>query len=81
MALRTGACRADAETAGFWSQCAGWVRVMAYGHAERALDAIRLLEAETAALLHRLPELDAEQAGWLQEVSRQREGEVKVTIR
>lgn len=44
---------------------------MAYGHAERVLDAIRRLEAETAALLHRLPELDTEQAGWLQEVSRQ----------
>lgn len=40
---------------------------MAYGHAERTLDAIRRLEAETAALLARLPELDYEQAGWLQE--------------
>jgi hypothetical protein len=46
---------------------------MTYGHAERALDAIRRLEAETVALLHRLPELDTEQAGWLREVSRQRD--------
>ncbi len=42
---------------------------MAYGHAERTLDAIRLLEAETRELLGRLPELDAEQSQWLQETT------------
>jgi hypothetical protein len=42
---------------------------MAYGHAERVLDAIRLLEAETRELLSRLPELDAEQSQWLQETT------------
>lgn len=42
---------------------------MAYGHAERTLATIRLLETETAALLRSLPQLDAEQTAWLQEVS------------
>ncbi len=42
---------------------------MGYGHAERVLATIRLLEAETAALLNSLPELDAEQRAWLEEVS------------
>ena len=42
---------------------------MAYGHAERALATIRLLEAETRALLNSLPELDAEQRAWLSEVN------------
>lgn len=42
---------------------------MAYGHAERTLAAIRLLEAETAALLAGLPELDAEQSEWLYQVA------------
>jgi len=38
---------------------------MAYGHAERALAAIRQLEAETRALLLGLDQLDPEQAQWL----------------
>ena len=42
---------------------------MAYGHAERTLAAIRLLEAETAELLGRLPHLDCGQSRWLQEVT------------
>ena len=41
---------------------------MAYGHAERTLAAIRLLEAETSELLDGLPQLDPEQAQWRQEV-------------
>ena len=40
---------------------------MAYGHAERTLAAIRLLETQTAELLYSLPRLDAEQANWLKE--------------
>jgi len=40
---------------------------MAYGHAERTLAAIRLLEAETRELLDRLPQLDPEQSQWRQE--------------
>ena len=42
---------------------------MAYGHAERTLAAIRLLEAETRDLLDGLPLLDPEQSQWLQEVT------------
>jgi hypothetical protein len=42
---------------------------MAYGHAERTLAAIRLLEAETRQLLGGLPALDREQSRWLQEVT------------
>ena len=42
---------------------------MAYGHAERTLAAIRRLEAETAELLRGLPQLDAEQSGWLREAT------------
>ena len=38
---------------------------MAYGHAERTLAAIRLLETQTAELLYSLPWLDGEQASWL----------------
>ena len=38
---------------------------MAYGHAERTLAAIRLLETYTAELLYSLPWLDAKQANWL----------------
>lgn len=38
---------------------------MAYGHAERTLAAIRLLEAETRQLLDGLPALDREQSQWL----------------
>jgi hypothetical protein len=40
---------------------------VAYGHAERTLAAIRLLETQTAELLYSLPRLDAEQASWLKE--------------
>jgi hypothetical protein len=42
---------------------------MAYGHAEPVLDAIRLLEAETVALLFALPHLGGEEAGWLKVAS------------
>jgi hypothetical protein len=42
---------------------------MAYGHAERNLAAIRLLEEETRELLDGLPQLDPEQSQWLQEVT------------
>jgi len=42
---------------------------MAYGHAERTLAAIRLLEAETRELLDGLPQLDPEQLRWRQEVA------------
>jgi triphosphoribosyl-dephospho-CoA synthetase len=38
---------------------------MAYGHAERTLATIRLLEAETRELLARQEHLDPEQAEWL----------------
>jgi hypothetical protein len=41
---------------------------MAYGHAERVLAAMRLLEAETEELLDSLPQLSPEQSLWLQEV-------------
>jgi hypothetical protein len=40
---------------------------MTYGHAERALDAIRQLEAETTELLGARPDLDPEQELWLRE--------------
>jgi hypothetical protein len=40
---------------------------MAYGHAERTLAAIRLLEAETIELLSAQPLLDPEQEQWLRE--------------
>jgi len=42
---------------------------MAYGHAERTLAAIRLLEAETRELLDDLSVLDPEQSQWLREVT------------
>jgi hypothetical protein len=42
---------------------------MAYGHAERTLAAIRVLEAETRQLLAGLPVLHPEQSQWLQEVA------------
>jgi hypothetical protein len=42
---------------------------MAYGHAERNLDLIRQLEAETRALLASLDHPDPEQAAWLQEAA------------
>jgi hypothetical protein len=47
---------------------------MAYGHAERNLGTIRLLEAETAELLDRLPALDAEQSAWRREVAERNAG-------
>jgi len=43
---------------------------MAYGHAERALDTIRQLEAETRELLLGLDRLDPEQAQWLADTAR-----------
>jgi len=42
---------------------------MAYGHAERTLATIRLLEAETRELLSRQEHLDQEQAEWLREAA------------
>jgi len=42
---------------------------MAYGHAERTLAAIRLLEAETRELLAGQEHLDPEQAEWLREAA------------
>ena len=42
---------------------------MAYGHAERTLATIRLLEAETRELLSRQEHLDPEQAEWLREAA------------
>ena len=42
---------------------------MAYGHAERTLAAIRLLEAETRELLSRREHLDPDQAQWLRETA------------
>lgn len=40
-----------------------------YGHAERTLATIRLLEAETRELLSREKHLDPEQAKWLREAA------------
>jgi hypothetical protein len=45
---------------------------MAYGHAERALAAIRILEAETRELLRGLPNPDPEQSQWLRELTEAR---------
>ena len=42
---------------------------MTYGHAERTLAAIRLLEAETRELLNSLEQLDSEQARWLHDAA------------
>jgi len=42
---------------------------MGYGHAERTLATIRLLEAETRELLSRRERLDPEQEQWLREVA------------
>ena len=42
---------------------------MAYGHAERTLATIRLLEAETRALLAGREHLDPEQAEWLRDAA------------
>lgn len=41
---------------------------MTYGHAERALVALRIVQAETLELLRSLPELDDEERAWLDEV-------------
>jgi len=41
---------------------------MTYGHGERALAAIRLLEAETRALLASLDQLSPDEAQWLDDV-------------
>ena len=45
---------------------------MAYGHAERNLTLVRLLEAETTNLLRTLEQLDPEQSAWLQDHHRSR---------
>lgn len=42
---------------------------MAYGHAERTLATILLLEAETRELLSRQDHLDPEQERWLREAA------------
>lgn len=42
---------------------------MAYGHAERTLAAIRLLEAETRELLNGSQHLDPEHVQWLQDAA------------
>jgi hypothetical protein len=42
---------------------------MTYGHAERTLATIRLLEAETRDLLCRQEDLDPEYAQWLREAA------------
>ena len=42
---------------------------MTYGHAERTLATIRLLEAETRDLLRRQEHLDPEHAQWLREAA------------
>jgi len=46
---------------------------MAYGHAERNLALIRLLEAETRQLLTSLSQPDPEQSAWLQEITSPRQ--------
>jgi hypothetical protein len=46
------------------------METMAYGHAERTLAAIRLLEAETRELLNSgLVRLDTQQTQWLQDAA------------
>jgi hypothetical protein len=47
---------------------------MAYGHAERTLAAIQLLEAETRDLLNSQDQLDAEQTQWLRDATRSASG-------
>jgi len=42
---------------------------MTYGHAERTLATIRLLEADTRDLLSRQEHLDPEHAQWLREAA------------
>jgi hypothetical protein len=46
---------------------------MAYGHAERNLALIRLLEAETWQLLTGLSQPDPERSAWLQETTSPRQ--------
>jgi hypothetical protein len=53
---------------------------MAYGHAERTLAAIRLLEAETRQLLGGLPALDREQSQWLQEATAARSQQCRLGL-
>jgi hypothetical protein len=43
---------------------------MSYGHAERTLATIRLLEAETRTLLSGQDQLDPEQEEWLRDTAR-----------
>jgi len=48
---------------------------MAYGHAERNLALIRLLEAETRQLLGSLGRPDHEQSAWLQDITSPRQAD------
>jgi hypothetical protein len=50
---------------------------MAYGHAERTLATIRLLEAETRDLLSRQERLDPEQAEWLRKAAESASGRLR----
>ena len=45
---------------------------MAYGHAERTVAAIRLLEAQTEELLRGRTQLSPEESHWLHEVTEAR---------
>jgi hypothetical protein len=47
---------------------------MAYGHAERTLATIRLLEAETRELLSRQMHLEPEHAEWLRKAAESASG-------
>jgi hypothetical protein len=50
---------------------------MGYGHAERTLATIRLLEAETRDLLSRREHLDPEQAEWLRQAADSASGRLR----
>jgi len=50
---------------------------MTYGHAERTLATIRLLEAETVQLLNSADHLDPEQEQWLREAAESASRRVK----
>jgi hypothetical protein len=50
---------------------------MAYGHAERTLATIRLLEAETRDLLAGREHLNPEQAEWLRDTAESASGPVR----
>ncbi len=54
---------------------------MSYGHAERTLAAIRLLEAETKDLLSSRDHLDPEQEQWLRETAESASGASRPTAR